>query len=49
MAFQNLGEHVQGNNFLRPEEIEAEFHRVGMKANVYLFVNGNEAVIVGRK
>ena len=49
MAFQNLGEHVQGNNFLRPEEVEAEFHRIGMKTNVYLFVNGNESVIVGRK
>lgn len=49
MAVQNLGEHVQGNHFLRPEEIEGAFHRVGMDTSVHLFVNGNEAVIVGRK
>ena len=49
MAFQNLGEHVQGNHFLRPEEIEAEFHLIGMKTSVYLYANGNEAVIVGKK
>ncbi|MEK6693376.1 MAG: class I SAM-dependent methyltransferase [Nitrospirota bacterium] len=49
MVFQNLAEHIQGNHFLMPEEIEAEFHRVGMKTEVYLFANGNEAVIVGKK
>lgn len=49
MAFQNLVEHVQGNHFLRPEEIEAEFHRAGMETDVYLFADGNEAVIVGKK
>lgn len=49
MAFQNLVEHIQGNHFLTPEEVEAEFHRVGMKTEVCLFVNGNEAVIVGKK
>lgn len=49
MAFQNLAEHIQGNHFLRPEEIEEEFRRVGMETKVYLFANGNEAVIVGRK
>lgn len=49
MAFQNFVEHVMGNHFLRPEEIEDEFHRVGMKTEVYLFANGNEAVIVGKK
>ena len=27
MAFQNLSEHVQGNHFLRPDEIEEEFGR----------------------
>lgn len=49
MAFQNLSEHVQGNCFLRPQEIQAEFGRVGMQATVHLFANGNEAVVVGRK
>lgn len=49
MAFQNLAEHIQGNHFLRPEEIEAEFKNIGMKTEVYLFGNGNEAVIVGKK
>jgi SAM-dependent methyltransferase len=29
MAFQNLSEHIQGNHFLRPEEIEAAFARAG--------------------
>lgn len=49
MAFQNLAEHIQGNHFLRPEEIEKEFQHLGMKVEVHLFANGNEAVIVGRK
>ncbi|MHB8454343.1 MAG: class I SAM-dependent methyltransferase [Acidiferrobacterales bacterium] len=49
LAFQNLTEHVQGNHFLRPDEIGAEFERVGMSASVHLFANGNEAVIVGTK
>ncbi len=45
MAFQNLAEHVQGNHFLQPEEIQQEFGRVGMESNVMLFMNGNEALI----
>lgn len=49
LALQNLSEHVQGNHLLQPDAIEAEFHRVGMSTQVYLFANGNEAVIVGRK
>lgn len=49
MAFQNLSEHVQGNHFLRPEEISAGFEKVDMQPSVYLFANGNEAVVVGRK
>lgn len=49
MALSNLFEHVQGNQFLRPEEIEAAFHHVDMDTQVYLFANGNEAVVVGRK
>jgi SAM-dependent methyltransferase len=49
MAMQNLSEHVQGNHFLRPDEIEAAFTEVGMTPTTYLFRNGSEAVIVGRK
>jgi SAM-dependent methyltransferase len=49
MAFQNLGEHVQGNHFLRPEEIEAAFRAVGMKATTYAFADGAEAIIVAEK
>jgi len=49
MAFQNLAEHIMGNHFLCPEEIEAEFHRVDMETATYLFANGNEAVVVGTK
>ncbi len=49
MAFQNLAEHIMGNHFLRSEEIEAEFHRVGMETYTYFFANGNEAVVVGKK
>lgn len=49
MALSNLFEYVQGNHFLRPEEIEAAFHQVGMETRVYLFANGNDAVIVGTK
>ncbi len=48
MAFQNLAEYIQGNHFLRPEEIEAEFQNIGMKTEVYFFANGNESVIVGK-
>ena len=49
MALSNLFEYVQGNHFLRPEEIQAAFHQVGMETSVQLFANGNEAVIVGTK
>ncbi|MEI8257785.1 MAG: class I SAM-dependent methyltransferase [Deltaproteobacteria bacterium] len=49
MAFQNLSEHVQGNHFLRPEEIEAAFRGVGMTATTQLFGEGTEAVVVGRR
>lgn len=45
MAFQNLSEHVQGNHFLHPDEIVAEFEQVGMQAQVYLFADGREAVV----
>jgi SAM-dependent methyltransferase len=49
MAFQNLNEHVQGNHFLRPEEIVAAFAAVDMPATVYTFANGAEAVVVARR
>ncbi len=49
MAFQNLSEHVQGNHFLRPREIVEAFAGVGMPAQVHLFADGNEAVIVARR
>jgi SAM-dependent methyltransferase len=49
MAVQNLGEHIQGNHFLRAEEIADTFRSIGMEAQIYLFASGNEAVVVGRK
>ncbi len=49
MAFQNLSEHIQGNHFLRPEEVAAEFENAGMEASVHLFLDDREAVIVGRR
>lgn len=49
VAFQNLAEHIQGNHFLRPDEIVAEFEAVEMKADVYLFAEDREAVVVGRR
>ncbi|WP_018915103.1 trans-aconitate 2-methyltransferase [Thiomonas sp. FB-6] len=49
MAFQNLTEHVQGNHFLRPDEIVEAFDRVDMPARVHLFAQGTEAVIVAQR
>lgn len=49
MAMQNLSEHVQGNHFLRPAEIEEAFAEVGMTATTYFFRDGSEAVIVGQR
>ncbi len=48
MAFQNLTEHIQGNHLLQADEIVAAFREAGMPAELYLFANGNEAIIVGR-
>lgn len=47
LAVQNLGEHVQGNHLLRPEEIASAFHSVGMESEIVLFAEGAEAVIIG--
>lgn len=49
MAFQNLSEHAQGNRFLYPEEIQAEFQRVGMESQAYSLTGGIDMVIVGIK
>lgn len=49
MAFQNLNEHVQGNHFLRPDEIEAAFRAVGMRATTQLFAEGTEAIVIGER
>ena len=49
MAFQNLMEHVQGNHFLSADAIAAEFEKVGMRPEIHLYAEGNEAVVVGRK
>lgn len=49
MAFQNLNEHVQGNHFLRPEEIEAAMRGVGLSPQTFLFAEGTEAVVVGTR
>ncbi len=47
MAFQNLSEHVQGNHFLRPDEIEAAMRGAGLTPTTHLFGEGTEAVVVG--
>jgi hypothetical protein len=49
MAMQNLSEHVQGNHFLRPAEIEAAFAEVDMRAQTFRFGGGLEAVIVATR
>ncbi|MDH4121018.1 MAG: methyltransferase domain-containing protein [Deltaproteobacteria bacterium] len=49
MAVQNLAEHIQGNHFLQPDEICQQMEKAGLKAHVFLFMNGNEQVVVGRK
>ncbi len=47
MAFQNLTEHVQGNHFLRPEEIAEQFRNVGLHPEVYFIADGRDAVVTG--
>lgn len=49
MAFQGLGEHVQGNRLLNPDEIMKEFDSIGMESETFLFANGIESVVVARK
>ena len=49
MAFQNLSEHVQGNHFLRPDEIAEALSGAGLEPTIHRFAGGKEAVIIGRK
>ncbi len=49
LAFQNLSEHVQGNHFLRPVEIEDAMRGAGLEPRSYLFAEGAEAVVVGTR
>lgn len=49
MAFQNLSEHVQGNHFLRPDEIAEAMKSAGLEPEVHVFAEGAEAVVVGRR
>lgn len=49
VAFQNLTEHVQGNHFLRPTEIAEAFEAVGLIPEIFSFVDGREAVVVGTR
>ncbi len=49
LAYQNLSEHVQGNHFLRPAEIESALREVGLEPETHLFADGNEAVVVGTR
>ncbi len=49
LAFQNLSEHVQGNRLLHPDEIAAALAEAGLTPEVYRFVEGREAVIVGTR
>ncbi|MDA8120522.1 MAG: class I SAM-dependent methyltransferase [Gammaproteobacteria bacterium] len=49
VAFQNLTEHVQGNHFLSPSEIAEAFRGAGLVPEVYDFLEGREAVVVGTR
>ncbi|MCB9523462.1 MAG: methyltransferase domain-containing protein [Myxococcales bacterium] len=49
LAFQNLAEHLQGNRFLHPDEIAAELAIAGLEPEVFTFLEGREAVVVGRR
>ncbi|MGA7802293.1 MAG: class I SAM-dependent methyltransferase [Gammaproteobacteria bacterium] len=49
MAFQNLGEHVQGNHFLCAEDIAEQFRQVGMEPAVYPVAEGRDVIVVGRR
>lgn len=47
MAFQNLTEHVQGNHFLRPDEISQALSAAGLAVSIHPV--GSDVVVVGRR
>ncbi|APZ44714.1 methyltransferase type 11 [Acidihalobacter ferrooxydans] len=47
MAFQNLSEHVQGNHFLRPDDIAEQFVSVGLEPSVHFVADGRDVVVTG--
>jgi len=49
MAMQNITEYVQGNHFLNPEEIEAQLAQAGFKPKTFLFANGAESLVTGKR
>ena len=49
LAVQNLSEHVQGNRFLRPDEVADAMAAAGLSRRVHRFAEGREMVIVGRR
>lgn len=49
VALQNLAEHVQGNRFLRPQEIAEALRGAGFAPEVHLLAGGREAVVTGVK
>ena len=49
LAYQNLNEHVQGNHFLRPAEIESAMRAAGLTPETFLFADGAEAIVVGTR
>lgn len=49
LAFQNLAEHVQGNHFLRPAEVEAAMRAAGLAPRTALVADGREMVVIGRR
>jgi 2-polyprenyl-3-methyl-5-hydroxy-6-metoxy-1,4-benzoquinol methylase len=49
LAFQNLAEHVQGNHFLRPEEVCDGLADAGLEPAVHLLMEGREMVITGTR
>jgi len=48
MAFQNLSEHIQGNRFLRPLEVQEALERAGLRAETLTFAEDTEMLVVGR-
>ncbi len=49
VAFQNLTEHVQGNHFLKPVEIAEAFKAADLSPEIFPFMEGREAVVVGTR